>query len=132
MAFNGSAWQEAVTTTNTASGNVGVAIATNGGATTIGGSLTIGAGTAITKHLSATATLDFANQAAVGCEVLTITVTGAAVGDTVAIGVPNGSDTTNSTFYGWVSATNTVSVKHCVVVSGNPASGSFRVDVWQH
>ena len=95
-------------------------------------SMSVGAGTTITKHLSSTATLNFANQAAIGCEVLTITVTGAALGDTVAIGVPNASDTTTSTFYGWVSATNTVSVKHCALVSGDPASGTFRADVWQH
>lgn len=95
-------------------------------------SLTINSGTAIVKHLSATATLDFASQVGVGCENLTITVTGAAVGDTVAIGIPNGSIVTNGVFYGWVSATNTVSIKFCAVVSGDPASGSFRADVWGH
>jgi hypothetical protein len=123
-------------------GNVGIGDTTPTALLTVGngdlfqvssaGAVVIGAGTSITKHLSATATLDFADQTSAGCEVLTITVTGAAVGDTVAIGVPNASDTANSTFYGWVSATNTVSVKHCAVVSGNPASGTFRADVWQH
>lgn len=110
----------------TLTGTVGVAAAT------FSGSITVGGGTPILKHLSATAALDFANQVAAGCEVLTITVTGAAVGDTVAIGVPNASDTTTSTFYGWVSAADTVSVKHCAIISGNPASGTFRADVWQH
>lgn len=95
-------------------------------------SINIGSGTTIVKHLSATATLDFANLAAIGCEDLTITVTGAAVGDTVAIGVPNGSVVTNGNFFGWVSATNTVSIKFCTVVSGDPASGTFRADVWAH
>lgn len=94
--------------------------------------ITIGSGTTILKHLSATATLDFANLAAIGCEDLTITVTGAALGDTVAIGVPNASIVSNGTFFGWVSATNTVSIKFCTVVSGDPASGTFRADVWQH
>jgi hypothetical protein len=96
------------------------------------GSLIIGGGTAILKHLSSTATLDFANLAAIGCEDLTITVTGAALGDTVALGVPNASMVANGTFFGWVSAADTVSVRFCTVVSGNPASGSFRADIWQH
>lgn len=95
-------------------------------------SVAIGAGTAITKHLSATGTLNFASQIGVGCENLTITVTGAAVGDTVDIGIPNGSVVTNGVFYGWVSATDTVSIKFCAVVSGDPASGTFRADVWKH
>jgi len=96
------------------------------------GNLNINSGTTITKHLSNTATLDFANLAAIGCEDLTITVTGAAVGDTVAIGVPNGSMVANGNFFGWVSATNTVSIRFCTLVSGDPASGTFRADVWQH
>jgi len=96
------------------------------------GSLTIGGGTAILKHLSATATLDFANLAAIGCEDLTIAVTGASLGDTVALGVPNGSVVANGTFTGWVSAADTVTIRFCTVVSGNPASGIFRADVWQH
>lgn len=96
-------------------------------------SIAIGAsGTVILKHISNTATLDFANLAAIGCEDLTITVTGAALGDTVAIGVPNGSMVSNGNFFGWVSATNTVSIRFCTVVSGDPASGTFRADVWQH
>lgn len=96
------------------------------------GSLNIGGGTSILKHLSATSTLDFANLAAIGCEDLTITVTGVALGDTVAIGVPNGSVVANGTFTGWVSAADTVTIRFCTVVSGNPASGTFRADVWQH
>jgi hypothetical protein len=95
-------------------------------------SIAIGGGTAILKHLSATGVLDFANLAAIGCEDLTITVTGAALGDTVDIGIPNGSVVANGTFTGWVSATNTVSIRFCTVVSGDPASGTFRADVWQH
>lgn len=94
--------------------------------------ITIGSGTQITKHLSATTTLDFANLAAIGCEDLTITVTGAALSDTVSIGVPNGSVVANGTFTGWVSAADTVTIRFCTVVSGNPASGTFRADVWQH
>jgi hypothetical protein len=103
--------------------NLGAANATN---------INIGTGTTILKHLSSTGTLDFANLAAIGCEDLTITVTGAALGDTVAIGIPNGSIVSNGTFTGWVSSTNTVSIRFCTLVSGDPASGTFRADVWQH
>lgn len=95
-------------------------------------SATIGGGTPILKVLSSTATLDFGNLAAIGCEDLTITVTGAALGDTVSIGVPNGSvPGTTAQFTGWVSATNTVTIRYCDLVSGNPASGTFRATVTQ-
>lgn len=104
------------------------------GATTPGtGAFTtvnIGTGTTITKVLSATATLDFANQAAIGCNDLTITVTGAALGDTVSIGAPNASvPSATSYFFGWVSAADTVTVRFCTLVSGDPASGTFRATV---
>lgn len=92
-------------------------------------SLVVGGGTAVTKIITGTNTLDFANQAAIGCEVLTITVTGAASGDSVELGVPNGSNTTNSVFWAWASAADTVSVKHCAVISGDPASGTFRATI---
>lgn len=95
------------------------------------------AGTVILNHMSATATLDFGNLAAIGCEDLTITggnLTGAAVGDTVAVGIPNGSVPTATGYFplAWVSAADTVKIRYCDLVAGNPASGTFRVDVWQH
>lgn len=96
------------------------------------GSTTIGGGTPILKVISATATLDFGNLAAVGCEDLTITVTGAALGDDTSIGVPNGSVPSATFWYsGWVSATNTVTIRGCTLVSGDPASGTFRATVTQ-
>lgn len=83
--------------------------------------------------LSNTATLDFGNLATIGCEDLTITVTGAATGDTVSLSVPNSSIVANGYFPApWVSAADTVTVRFCALVSGNPASGSFKVDVWKH
>jgi hypothetical protein len=103
-----------------------------GNGTTGGGSLSINGGSQIKGELSGTATLDFANQAAIGCNDLTITVTGAAVGDTVAIGVPNGSVPNGTAFFtGWVSATDTVTTRYCNLVSGDPASGTFRATVTQ-
>lgn len=96
---------------------------------------TINSGTEITKHLSATAVLDFGSIATDNFEDLTITVTGAAVGDTVNLGVPNGSMTDDLFFFGWVSATNTVTVRalnNSGVSARDPASGTYRADVWQH
>lgn len=96
------------------------------------GATTIGGGTAIGKVMSATATLDFGSTAAGAGSDLIITVTGAAVGDIVNLGVPNGSVTTTGTYFGWVSATNTVTVRftdNALVGSEDPASGLFRAMV---
>lgn len=101
------------------------------GAGTFSGAVTVGSGTAITKVLSATATLDFASTGSGAVDDKTITVTGAAVGDTVAIGVPNGSVTATSEFSAWVSATNTVTVRFSPKATEDPASGTFRATVVQ-
>lgn len=88
-------------------------------------------GTAISGSFRSTATLDFANQAVAGEETLTITVTGAVAGAEVDIGVPNGSVAAGSSFFGWVSAADTVSIKHtCTLTNCNPASGTFSARVW--
>lgn len=86
----------------------------------------------ITGHYSATATLDF-DLSGVPCQDLTIAVSAAQLGDTVVVGTPNGSVTTDTFFTAWVSVAGTVTVRACRV-SGtpNPASGTFRVDVWDH
>ena len=96
--------------------------------------VTIGGGTNITKVLSATGVLDFASTAAGAVTDLTVTVTGAVVGDTVAIGIPNGSITATGSFTGWVSAANTVTIRFShnhLVNAEDPASGTFRVTVTQ-
>lgn len=96
--------------------------------------LTLGTGsTPFSKILSATATLDFASTAAQNSRDLTITVTGAAVGDTVWLGVPNGSVNANTCFTAWVSAANTVTVRfnNYSSAASDPASGTFRVAVIQ-
>lgn len=100
-------------------------------------SLTINGGTAVTKILSATASLDFTALAANSCEVLTITVTGAVDGDTVTLGVPNAladvdGATERTVFYGFVSAADTVSVRRCnvtAVITANPAAATVRAMV---
>lgn len=95
------------------------------------GAVTIAGGTPIVKVLSATATLDFPSTMASATSDLTITVTGAALGDVVSCGVPNASVTTTGAYSYWVSATDTVSVRflHSAIGSEDPASGVFRVQV---
>jgi hypothetical protein len=96
----------------------------------------IGSGAEITKHLSATASLDYAQAGANACETLTLTVTGAADGNPVSLGTPHAlaNHNTTATFYGWVSATDTVSVRRCVVSADgtNPAAATVRASVNQY
>ena len=85
----------------------------------------------VTQSLYKSATLDFGSTSAQTSADLTITVTGAAVGDVVSIGVPNGSVNANSSFSGWVSAADTVTIRFNNYSSGaiDPASGTFKVRV---
>jgi hypothetical protein len=100
-----------------------------------GNGLTIGnTGTEIVGHLSASAALNF-DLTAVTYEDLTITVTGAALSNTVALGIPNASITNDVGYFAWVSAANTVTVRAFRLdpaTGTNPASSTFRVDVWKH
>lgn len=113
---------------NTAFEVVGTASSTN---------LVIGGGTSISRHLSATVSLDFPVIAGSSCQSLTITVTGAADGDTVAIGVPNAlaAASTTLSFSGFVSSADTVTVRGCQVATtgtSDPAAATVRADVWKH
>ncbi len=84
----------------------------------------------IKGHLSATAALDFPNTTASTCSDLTITVTGAADGDPVFLGKPNGSVPGGGSYFAWVSAANTVTVRFCADgTARDPASGTFRAVV---
>jgi hypothetical protein len=100
------------------------------------GAVTIGAsGTPITQHASATGSLNFGSLAVGACSVATITVTGAADGDTVALGVPQTmAGASGLMFFGWVSAADTVSVRACNVSGGTVGllTGTVRADVWKH
>lgn len=86
----------------------------------------------ISKTLNVSATLDFPATGAASSSDLTVTVTGAALNDVVDLGVPNGSVDGNVSFFAWVSAANTVTVR-CInnnALSGvNPASGTFKISV---
>ena len=102
------------------------------------GNLTIGnGGTAITKVISVTDSLDFGAWSGFDCQdrTLTVSVTGAADGDTVSIGVPNAlSSFAGVQFTGYVSASNQVTVRGCKVTSGassDPASATVRVTVFK-
>jgi len=93
--------------------------------------LAFGGGTQFKQLLSATATLDFANIVAntVGTA-LTMTVTGAAVGDTVELGAPSALEA-GLVGFGFVSATNTVSIRlfNGTGADINPASATWRATV---
>ncbi len=115
-------------TPNTTLEVVGTASTTN---------LVIGSGTSISKHLSSTASLDFPVIAGNSCDAQTVTVTGAAVGDTVALGVANSiaSASTTLSISGWVSATDTVSVRVCQVATtatSDFAADTVRASVWKY
>jgi hypothetical protein len=85
----------------------------------------------LAKTLTNTAVLNFGSIASLANEILTITVTGAADGDAVSLGVPNGSMTAGLVFTAWVSAANTVSVQcyNSTLGAIDPASGTFRASV---
>lgn len=97
------------------------------------GGITIGGGTAITKHLSGTKTWDPASVADGAMTSTTVTVTGAAIGNPSACGfsnaVPAGVSLTAN-----VTATDTVTVTLTNHSGGavDLASGTLRASVWQY
>jgi hypothetical protein len=95
--------------------------------------LVIGGGAAITAYRSATATLNFGSILAAGYEDLTITVTGAAVNDTVTLGLP-ATVLAGAIFNAWVSAADTVTVRcnNAGAIAVDPASATYRVGVTSH
>lgn len=110
----------------------------NSGATRINGNqfqdMTIGnAGTTIKQHLSASATLDFSSISAASAVELTITVTGAVVGDTCYAN-PSTTLEAGLVWNAWVSATNTVRIRVTNITASaiDPASRTWRADVWNH
>jgi len=86
----------------------------------------------LSKTLTGTGVLNYGSIASLATETLTITVTGAAIGDVVLVGIDNGSKSTGLIFgQPWVSATNTVSVEayNSTGSAIDPASGTFRASV---
>lgn len=83
-----------------------------------------------TEDLVATATLDFGSTAAGAIADLTVSVTGAVVGDVVALGVA--SIPNKGTYFGWVSASNTVTVRYAnndLTTAKDPSSQTVKVRI---
>lgn len=91
----------------------------------------LGTAGAIPKTLKGSDTLDFPSTATQTSSDLTVTVTGAADGDVVSIGVPNVSVNANTSYSAWVSSANTVTIRFNNYSTGavDPASGTFKVRV---
>ena len=85
----------------------------------------------VNHGLTGSATLNFPSTSTNLSADLTITVTGAADGDVVSLGVPNAAVNANTSYSAWVSAANTVTVRFNNYSSGtvDPASGTFKVFV---
>jgi len=89
----------------------------------------------IARVLTASATLNFPSVANNSEADLTIAVTGAALGDCVALGVPNGSQSATLIWYAWVSAAGLVTVRCSHPFAGgpiDPASGTFKITVFKN
>jgi len=115
---DGSTWNNALVIT-AGSGNVDLS-----------SGFTVAGGTPVKSILSATAALDFPSIAANSSADLTVTVTGAATGASVELGLPT-APTAGIIYMGFVSAANTVTVRAFNVTGSaiNPASQSFRATV---
>ena len=85
----------------------------------------------VNHGLTGSATLNFPSTSTNLSADLTITVTGAADGDVVSLGVPNAAVNANTCYTAWVSAANTVTVRFNNYSSGtvDPVSGTFKVFV---
>lgn len=93
-----------------------------------------GAWTALGSTLTGRDTLDFPSTNSFEASELTITVTGAAEGDEVALGIVNAVSLTGAIWTAWVSATDTVTVQYyngSGVGAGNPSSQTFKVRVFK-
>jgi hypothetical protein len=79
----------------------------------------------VTRALAACATIDFASQTTT-CNTSPITIPGAAVNDPCFVGPPASGGAANSNFSCYVSAANTVQVKHCPAgTASDPASAIY-------
>lgn len=93
--------------------------------------LLVNNGSQLARLVSGSATLNFGSIAAAGSETLTITVTGAQTGDSVALGLPS-SPAAGIVFNAYVSATNTVTVRASNITgtSVDPDSATYRATVF--
>jgi hypothetical protein len=139
--FSPSAFQPAGSYATTAANKFTGAQSITGNLSITGSSATTGAttigsgGTPIVEHLSETFTPTFTLSSGAACASESFTFTGAAEGNTVALGVPSQRMTAADVIYtAWVSAANKVTIRVCAF-TGVPksfGSGAIRVDVWKH
>jgi hypothetical protein len=87
----------------------------------------------VTNIFKGSGALDFGSTLANTNADLTLTITGAADGDPVALGTPNASIIGGTTFTAWVSSANTVTVRFNNYTTGakDPASGTFKALVYK-
>lgn len=107
-----------------------------GGDTYLAGAVTIGVGgSALTNVLTGSATLDFPSTGPNSGSDLTVTITGAIVGNPVHIGVVTDSMNLDDdlTYFGWVSAADTVTVRMLNTGGGthNPTAQPFKILITQ-
>jgi hypothetical protein len=90
----------------------------------------VGSGSTITKALSASASLDFGSISTASQASLTITVTGAAVGDEVIMALP-AAPAAGLVFNAFVSAANTVTIRASNISGApvDPAAATYGVIV---
>lgn len=129
------------TRTGSSSTNIALTLTASGGTTntalnvTSGGVVIGTSGTAILKVISSTSFLDFPNTLAGTVSDLTITLTGANIGDVVILGIPSTSIPSAGSYSAWVSSSGIVTVRYAnnaLVTAYNPNSGTFRATVIQH
>jgi hypothetical protein len=108
-------------------------VAENGTINNIGGNLEFVDNSIVytlAKTLTTTTTLDFPNTNGGSQSDLTVSLTGATVGDVVMLGVPVGS-ASDGVFFAFVSSADTVTVRFLnhKGTAIDPASGTFRVSI---
>lgn len=94
-----------------------------------------GVDAAANRDISTSATLSFPTSPLLPqtCEIVTLTVTGAADGDPVVVGLPNAiaNAATDQTFDAWASGTNSVKVRRCNTGTTNltNVSGTAKITI---
>lgn len=88
-------------------------------------------GNAVAYIFSGTALLDFGSVSAQSHADLSLTATGAVVGDAVSLGVPTAAVTPGIAYMAWVSGAGTVTVRAHNYTAGplDPASGTFKAAI---
>jgi hypothetical protein len=106
------------------------------GDVTASGSVTIGGGSPILEHLSATPTIIVTPIAPSNCITISnVSVPGASDGDTLALGVKNAMVPGGSlNYFAWVSAPGIVTIRVCNIKgsTNTQITGTIRVDIWKH